>query len=39
MQIVRETCTYEDLTPVSIAEQIQIVNSMGIEVGGADKAT
>ena len=39
MQIVRETGTNEDLISVSIDEQMQIANSMGIEVGGADKAT
>ena len=38
MQIVRETGTTKDLTLVSIDEQIQIAQSMGIEVGGADKA-
>ena len=38
MKIVRETGPTEDLTSVSIDEQMQIANSMGIEVGGADKA-
>ena len=38
MQIVRETCTNEDLTSVSIHEQMQIAQSLGIRVGGADKA-
>ena len=38
MKTVRETCTTEDLTSVSIDEQMQIANSMGIEVSGADKA-
>ena len=38
MQTVRETSTTEDLTLVSIDEQMQIAHSMGIEVGGAEKA-
>ena len=38
MQTVRETGTTEDLTSVSIDEKMQIAQSMGIEVGGADKA-
>ena len=38
MKNVRETGPTEDLTSVSIDEQMQIANSMGIEVGGADKA-
>ena len=38
MQTVRETGNSEDLTSISIDEQMQIANSMGIEVGGADKA-
>ena len=38
MQTVRETGTDEDLTSVSIDEQMQIAQSMGIGVGGADKA-
>ena len=38
MKIVREIGSTEDLTSVSIDEQMQIANSMGIEVGGADKA-
>ena len=38
MQTVREIGITEDLTSVSIDEQMQIANSMGIEVGGADKA-
>ena len=29
--------TPEDLTSISIDEQMQIAHSMGIEVGGADK--
>ena len=39
MQTVGETGPTEDLTSVSIDEQMQITNSMGIEVGGVDKAT
>ena len=39
MQIVKETGTNEDLISISIDEQMQIANSMGIEVGGEDKAT
>ena len=38
MKIVRETGYSEDLTSISIDEQMQIAHSMGIEVGGADKA-
>ena len=38
MKTVRETSYSEDLTSISIDEQIQIAHSMGIEVGGADKA-
>ena len=38
MQTVREIGTNEDLTSVSIDEQMQISWSIGIEVGGADKA-
>ena len=38
MKTVREIGTVEDLTSVSIDEQMQIAKSMGIEVGGADKA-
>ena len=38
MQIMREIGPTEDLTPVSIDEQMQIANSMGIEVGAANKA-
>ena len=38
MKIVRKTGHSEDLTSISIDEQMQIAHSMGIEVGGADKA-
>ena len=38
MKTVRETGHNEDLTSISIDEQMQIAKSMGIEVGGADKA-
>ena len=38
MQTLRETGQTEDLNSVSIDEQMQIANSMGIEVGGVDKA-
>ena len=38
MKTVREIGPSEDLTSVSIDEQMQIANSMSIEVGGADKA-
>ena len=38
IKIVREIGHPEDLTSISIDEQTQIANSMGIEVGGADKA-
>ena len=38
MQTVRETGNSEDLTLISIDEQMQIAKSMGIEVGGADTA-
>ena len=38
MKTIRETGTTEDLTFVSIDEQMQIAKSMGIEVGCADKA-
>ena len=38
IKIVREIGSTEDLTSVSIDEQMQIANSMGIEVGGADRA-
>ena len=38
MKIVREIGSTEDLTSVPIDEHMEIANSMGIEVGGADKA-
>ena len=38
MKTVREIGHPEDLTSISIDEQMQIANSMGIEVGGANKA-
>ena len=38
MKTVREIGSTEDLTSISTDEQMQIANSMGIEVGGADKA-
>ena len=38
MQPVRETGDSEDLTSISIDEQMQIAKSMGIEVGGAETA-
>ena len=38
MQTEREIGHPEDLTSISIDEQMQIAHSMGIEVGGADKA-
>ena len=38
IQTVRETGDSEDLTSISIDEQMQIAKSMGIEVGGADTA-
>ena len=38
MQTVRETGDSEDLTSISIDEQMQITKSMGIEVGGTDTA-
>ena len=37
MKTVRETGYPKDLTSISIDEQMQIANSMGIEVGGAYK--
>ena len=39
MKMVRETGPTEDLTSVSIDEQLQIATTMGIEVGGAEFAT
>ena len=38
MQTEREIGHPENLTSISIDEQMQIAHSMGIEVGGADKA-
>ena len=38
MKTVREIGSNEDLTSVSIDEHMQIANSRGIEVGGANKA-
>ena len=38
MKTVRETGYSEDLTSISIDEKMQIAHSMGIKVGGADKA-
>ena len=38
MKTMRETGQPEDLTLISIDEQMQIANSMGLEVGGANKS-